>query len=389
MERHQHFMEQALALAQRGEGQTSPNPAVGCVIVKENEVVGNGYHRQAGAPHAEVEALRDAGELAQGATLYVTLEPCNHHGRTPPCTEAILQAGITQVFYATGDPNPQVAGGGHQRLIQAGIQIQQGPCTSEAQHLNRFFFHYSQTQQPYVVAKSAASLDGKIATHTGQSQWITGPDARQKAHTLRHQVDAILVGASTAIADDPRLTIRLGGNRTRTRADERGGGREGNEMQTTADEWGKLRIVLDSRGRVPLSAKLFQPDLPGQTLVATTQTMSDDHRESLAAQGVEVVILPPDDAGQVNIDALLHHLGQHQIMSLMVEGGSEVLGSFFTQKKVQEVWAFLAPMIIGGRDAPGPVGNMGFAELAQSCHLESTTLEAVGKDFLIRGFVRN
>ncbi|MCB0196709.1 MAG: bifunctional diaminohydroxyphosphoribosylaminopyrimidine deaminase/5-amino-6-(5-phosphoribosylamino)uracil reductase RibD [Anaerolineae bacterium] len=367
MEQHHTFMQRALALARQVEGYTSPNPVVGAVVVRGGQIVGEGYHRRAGAPHAEVEALHAAGQRAHGATLYVTLEPCNHYGRTPPCTEALIKAGIAQVFYATSDPNPLVAGSGHRRLVEAGLAVHQGPCTAEAQLLNRFFFHYIRTKQPYTVAKFAASLDGKIATHTGHSQWITGDAARQKGHTLRHRVDAILIGANTAIADNPRLTTRLPQPEVRH----------------------PLRIVLDSRGRVPPTATLFQPDLPGQTIVATTEAMPLYHQTHLKQQGIKILTLPATPVGQVDIEALLIALGRRHVTSLMVEGGSETLGTFFERGYVNEVWAFIAPMIIGGQGAPGPVGGTGFAALAQACRLQSPTVETVGCDFLLRGFVQS
>lgn len=378
MDQHQATMQRALALARQGEGYTSPNPAVGAVIVKDGRIVGEGYHHKAGAPHAEIEALRDAGDMARGATMYVTLEPCNHHGRTGPCTEAIIKAGIANVYYATGDANPLVAGSGHQRLAKAGINVVQGPCASEARQLNRFFFHYIQTDQPYVIAKFAASLDGKIATHSGHSQWITGGAARQKSHTLRHKVDAILVGAETAIADNPRLTTRIAPSPSDKLLSQ-------NPIPHEVRH--PLRVVLDSRGRVPLTANLFQPELPGKTLVATTSAMPADHRAKLNAQGVETVVLPANESGRVDVAALLSELGQRKIISMMVEGGSQVLGSFFERSLVNEVWAFLAPMVIGGTNAPSPVGGIGFGDLLKSCRLQSTTVENVGDDFLIRGYV--
>lgn len=362
---HHHFMQQALALARQAEGYTSPNPAVGAVIVKAGRVVGQGYHRRAGAPHAEVEALRAAGEAARGATMYVTLEPCNHHGRTPPCTQAIIEAGIAELFYAVGDPNPHIAGNGHRRLAEAGLTVHQGPCTAEAQHLNRFFFHYIRTGRPYVVAKFAASLDGKIATRTGHSQWITGPAARQKGHSLRQVIDAILIGAGTAIADDPQLTTRLPQAKIRH----------------------PLRVVLDSRGRVPLTARLFQAGLPSQTLVATTSAMPTARQHQLGQQGVGSLILPPTPAGRVDLQALLAELGQRQIISLLVEGGNQVLGAFFEAGLVNEVWAFVAPLIIGGQAAPGPVGGSGFNTLEQACRLQNLAVETVDRDLLIRGYV--
>jgi diaminohydroxyphosphoribosylaminopyrimidine deaminase/5-amino-6-(5-phosphoribosylamino)uracil reductase len=366
MEHHLSYMQRALALARQAEGYTSPNPAVGAVVVKDGQIVGEGYHRRAGAPHAEVEALEAAGEKARGATMYVTLEPCNHYGRTPPCTEAIIRAGIAELYYAAGDPNPRVAGNGAHRLAQANIRLHQGLCAAEARYLNRFFFHYICTGQPYVVAKFAASLDGKIATRAGQSQWITGREARQKGHHLRHVVDAILVGAGTVIADDPQLTTRLPQSQARH----------------------PLRLVLDSRGRVPLEARLFQADLPGRTLVVATPVMPSSRQVALQRQGVETLLLPASPTGQVDISALLAELGRRQVTSLLVEGGGQVLGAFFEARLVNEVWAFLAPLIIGGQEAPGPVGGSGFARLTEACHLQEVMLETIGQDILIRGLIK-
>ena len=365
MEKHATFMMRALALARQAEGWTSPNPAVGAVVVQAGQIVGEGYHRRAGAPHAEVEALQAAGEAARGATLYVTLEPCNHHGRTPPCTEVIISAGIGRVFYATADPNPHVAGRGHERLAAAGLTVQGGLCADKARHLNRFFFHYITTDRPYVVAKFAASLDGKTATRTGHSQWITGPAAREKGHTLRNIVDAILIGAGTAIADDPQLTTRL----------------------PQAEVRHPLRIVLDSRGRVPLDARLFRTDLPGQTVVATTAAMPPAHQAALKQREVETLTLPATPTSRVDLVALLEALGQRQITSLLVEGGGQTLGAFFEVGLVNEIWAFLAPLIIGGETAPGPVAGCGPATLAEAFRLQQAIVETVGQDFLIRGTI--
>ncbi len=365
MAEHQKFMKRALELAKMGEGFTSPNPAVGSVIVKNGRIVGEGYHHRAGEPHAEVEAIRDAGDQAKGATIYVTLEPCNHQGRTPPCTQAIIDAGISKVVYAVGDSNPLVDGSGHRRLLDAGLQVERGPFESEARHLNRFFFHHMATKRPYVIAKFASSLDGKIATYTGQSQWITGGAARKQGHQLRHVVDAILVGAGTAVADNPRLTTRLAQEKVSH----------------------PIRIVLDSTGRVPINSTLFDPTLPSKTIVATTSQMPSTHRTALEEKDVEVWELPTTEQGQVQIESLLDRLGENSIQSLLVEGGSEVLGTFFEEDRVQEVWAFVAPMIIGGQDAPEPVGGLGFASLAQASRLQSTSIAPVGDDFLIKGVI--
>ena len=363
---HKIFMSQALKLAELGLGYTSPNPAVGAVIVKNGRIIGSGYHQQVGAPHAEVEALRQAGSLARGGTMYVTLEPCNHYGRTPPCTEAIIQAGIQTVYYATPDPNPDVAGCGHQRLIDAGIAVHQGPLADEAYELNRFFMHYVAAKRPYLIAKFASSLDGKIATYTGDSQWITGTEARQKGHYLRHICDAILIGAGTAIADDPRLTTRLPTNKAPSHP---------------------IRILLDSRGRVPLSSHLFDQTLPGQTIVATTQQMEKAHRRILEIRGVETIELPCTNRNQVDLYTLMTELGQRKIMSVLVEGGGQVLASFFNAGLINEVWSFVAPLIIGGEGAPSPVRGQGVATLADAFYLQNHRIEQVGKDVLIRGFL--
>ncbi len=365
MDQHTFFMQRALELARQAEGFTSPNPAVGAVVVKDGIIAGEGYHTRAGTAHAEVEALHAAGDQAKGATLYVTLEPCNHHGRTPPCTEAIIQAGIAEVFYAVDDPNPRVAGQGARRLREADIRVQQGPCAEEVRHLNRFFFHFIRTGRPYLIAKFAVSLDGKIATRTGESQWITSTAARQAGHTLRHLVDAILIGAGTAIADNPQLTTRLSQERVSH----------------------PLRIVLDSRGRVPLESRLFQSDLPGRTLAAATEAMPQCHRYQLEHQNIEILILPATSAEHVDIPALLTELGQRQLTSLLVEGGGSVLGSCFELHLVNEVWAFLAPCIIGGTEAPGPVGGSGFTALKDICRLQNVTVQRLDSDLLVQGVI--
>jgi diaminohydroxyphosphoribosylaminopyrimidine deaminase / 5-amino-6-(5-phosphoribosylamino)uracil reductase len=359
------FMRRALTLAKRGLGHSSPNPAVGAVVVRGGLVIGEGYHRRAGSAHAEVEALQAAGHAARGATLYVTLEPCNHYGRTPPCTEAIINAGIREVVYAVADPNPHVSGQGHQRLAAASLTVRSGLCEAEARHLIRFFFHYAGSGRPYVIAKFGASLDGKIATRSGDSQWITGAAARETGHRLRHLVDAILVGAGTAVADDPHLTTRL----------------------PQPDVRHPLRILLDSGGRVPTTANLFKPELPGKTLVATTAAMPAAHHQALEGCQVSRLLLPATSGGEVDLAALLNELGRRQITSLLVEGGSQVLGAFFDAGLVNEVWAFIAPFVIGGVAAPGPVAGRGISSLSDAFHLQDVTLEPVGHDFLIKGLI--
>lgn len=357
------FMLRAIELAHRGVGSTRPNPPVGAVIVKDGEIVGEGYHSEAGGPHAETAALFDAGPRSAGGTLFVTLEPCNHHGRTPPCTEAIINAGIERVVYAAADPNPDVIGGGHERLEKAGIRVDSEFRTSAADELIRFFAHHARTGRPCVIAKYAASLDGRIATRTGESRWITGDEARLRVHELRGSVDAILVGAGTASTDDPRLTARVPG-------------RPGIDP---------LRVILDSEGRVPSGVRLYGPDLAGGTVVATTERMPFERRVDLTRRGVDIWTLDADVNGLVSIGALLDRLGTRGIQSLLVEGGARVLGSFFDERLVDEVWAFLAPTIIGGADAPACVGGIGPERLRDAMDLEEVVIERLGRDVLLRG----
>ncbi|MFH1906926.1 MAG: bifunctional diaminohydroxyphosphoribosylaminopyrimidine deaminase/5-amino-6-(5-phosphoribosylamino)uracil reductase RibD [Chloroflexota bacterium] len=364
---HITYMRRALALARQAEGRTSPNPIVGAIIVKDKCVVGEGYHHRAGEPHAEIEALRAAGDSARGGTLYVTLEPCAHHGRTPPCTDAIIAAGQAEVYYAIGDPNPRVNGKGQALLEAAGIIVHRGLCEGEARELNRPFFKHVTTGRPFVTAKFAMSLDGKIATRTGDSHWITNSLSRQRGHQLRNITDAILVGAGTVIADDPQLTTRLDSDDIRH----------------------PLRIVADSRGRVPLSAQLFDPALPGQTVVATTDATPPVHCAELSARGVEVWRLPPDSQGRVSLTALLDEIGRRGMLTLLVEGGSELLGAFFAERLVDRVWAFIAPVIIGGRDVPGPVGGTGVEQLSQAIRLGRIETEMLDGDVWIRADVES
>ncbi|MEA3345763.1 MAG: bifunctional diaminohydroxyphosphoribosylaminopyrimidine deaminase/5-amino-6-(5-phosphoribosylamino)uracil reductase RibD [Chloroflexota bacterium] len=358
------YMAQALELAARARGRTSPNPMVGAVLVKDGEVVGQGFHHQAGEPHAEILALRQAGEQAREATLYVNLEPCCHYGRTPPCTEALIRAGVAEVHMAMEDPNPLVHGRGRAALEAAGIRTFVGEHEAQARQLNETFIKYITTGRPFVTVKFAMSLDGKIATPTGESRWITGKAARRRVHELRDVSDAVCVGVNTVLADDPRLTTRLG----------------------KPDVRHPLRVILDSRGRAPLTNRVFDPTLPGETIVATTQAMPTHHRNALEAQGVEVWALPSDGQGRVDLAALLDRLGEREVISLLVEGGGTVLASLFQEELVDKVLAFVAPIIIGGRDAPTPVKGTGVFHLKDAIRLERVSVERAGEDVLIVGY---
>ncbi|MFZ0052987.1 MAG: bifunctional diaminohydroxyphosphoribosylaminopyrimidine deaminase/5-amino-6-(5-phosphoribosylamino)uracil reductase RibD [Desulfobaccales bacterium] len=359
-------MKLALRLAAKGAGWVSPNPMVGAVVVKEGRVVGRGFHRRAGAAHAEVAALRQAGETARGADLYVTLEPCNHQGRTPPCTEAILAAGLGRVIIATLDPNPQVPGAGAQFLQSRGLTVEVGLLAKEARRLNQAWFHWLESGRPWVIAKAACSLDGKIATAGGQSQWLTGEPARAFAHRLRHQVDAILVGIETVLNDDPQLTTRLP--------------RRGHDP---------IRIVLDSTLRIPLASRVLHLESPAPTWVACTTAAPAGKIRALKKLGAEVLILPGQsrDSGRVPLPYLMRLLGRQQVQSLLVEGGAEVLGAFFEQKLVNQFFFFFAPKFLGGRRAPGVLGGEGIVQLPDAPQARELVIRRVGADLLIKGYL--
>lgn len=360
---HAQMMQRALDLARLAEGRTSPNPMVGAVLVKEECIVGEGFHQNAGAPHAEIEALRAAGEAARGATLYVNLEPCAHHGRTPPCTQALIKAGVTKVYYAIGDPNPLVNGKGRAQLETAGIEVHEGLLEERAFQLNLPFFKYIAQGRAFVTAKIAMSLDGKIATYSGESRWISNESSRRRGHELRDISDVIIVGAGTALADDPQLTTRL----------------------DRPDVHHPLRIVADSRGRVPRSAQLFDPSLPGNTILATTAAANPIHCRKLEEIGVDVWSLPPDSHGRVSLPALLDKLGQLGLLTLLVEGGSELLGAFFSGGLVDRLSIFVAPLIIGGQEAPTSIGGPGVEKLENALRLTNLEVEALDGDLCIRG----
>jgi len=358
-------MESALSLARLAVGYTSPNPAVGAVVVKDGLVVGMGYTRPAGMAHAEVMALRQAGDRARRATMYVTLEPCAHFGRTPPCTEAIIEAGISEVHVALIDPNPLVCGRGVNRLNEKDIKTHVGMCQQEAYDINEAYIKQITTGLPFVVAKFAMSLDGKIATKTGDSKWITGEETRKYAHGLRYAVDAIMVGINTVLADDPRLTARGCGGR----------GGIGKKQP--------LRLVVDSRGRVPLTARIFEG--PGEAMVAVASPFDPAKKDKLVKAGAEIVELPARD-GAVDVLELLRLLGSREIVSVLVEGGGKLLGSLFDQKAVDKVLAFISPIIIGGRQAAYVEGN-GVENITGALRLNRVEIKSFGDDILVGGYV--
>ena len=358
------YMELALELARKALGRTSPNPMVGAVVVKDGRIVGKGYHARAGTPHAEIHALREAGEDASGATLYVTLEPCCHHGRTGPCTEAVIQAGIKKVVMAMADPNPLVAGKGAQKLRASDIEVSCGVLEAEARRLNEVFIKYISTGLPYVVLKTAMTLDGKIATAGGESKWITGPRAREQVHQLRDRYDAILVGIGTVLADDPSLTARLPD-------------REGRDP---------VRVILDSRAATPPGAKILTQNSEAQTIIVTTGEAPQGNVEQLENAGAVVLKMSGNSAG-IALPDLLRELAKREITSVLVEGGARVNGSFVRDKLVDKVFWYIAPKIIGGSKAPCPVGGPGIELLKDALQVENIEVHKLGNDICIEGYV--
>lgn len=362
------YMDEALQLGASALGRTAPNPAVGAVVVNNTRIVGRGWTQPAGQAHAEIEALREAGEKARDASLYVTLEPCCHYGRTPPCVDAIIRAGINHCVVAVHDASFAVAGKGIARLQEAGINVEVGLREAEAIELHAGFFTRVRLGRPLVRAKYAMSLDGRIATQTGNSKWITGLIARRYAHVLRDQADAIVVGSGTVRSDNPSLTTRLP------------------EEFTGADGvHHPLRIVLDGRGTTSPSARVYCEDLPGHTLVATTRLAPRGWLDDLAGQGVDHLVCGEGPA--VDIERLLQILGQRGMNEVLLEGGGRILGAFFDAGLVDRVAAFIAPVVIGGSTAPGPVGGTGVERVAEAWRIEKLRTRVLGNDLLMEGTV--
>ncbi len=360
----ERLMARALELAERGRGLTSPNPMVGAVVVAPSgEVVGEGAHLVAGGAHAEIEALAQAGERARGATLYLTLEPCAHHGRTPPCAPAVVEAGIARVVAALGDPNPLVSGRGFDVLRRAGLEVVQGVLAEAAARVNRVFLTAMTERRPHVTLKVAMTLDGKIADAAGGSRWITGEAARAYGHRLRSESDAVVVGVTTVLRDDPELSVRL----------ERPWPRE------------PYRVVLDTGGRTPIAARLLRAGAPHRTLIAVGAEAPAERLDRLAAGGVTVLRCPTRD-GRVDPGALLRELYAREVRGVLVEGGGEVHAAFLEAGLVDRVAVFIAPLLVGGRNAPTAVGGAG-RELKSAVRLGALDVTRLGNDLLLEGDV--
>ena len=351
-------------MARLAIGSTSPNPAVGAVIARDGVIIGEGYTQPPGSAHAEVVALEQAGERSRGATMYVTLEPCCHFGRTPPCARAIIEGGIAEVHIATLDPNPLVSGRGKAVLDDAGIKTRLGEREEEARGLNEAYIKFITTGVPFVTVKFAVSLDGKISTATGDSRWISGEESREYVHRLRRAADAIMVGVNTILADDPMLTAR--------------DGLEGGKRKNP------IRVIVDSKARTPPTARVLKE--PGVTIVAITAIAPSVQEKRLREAGAEVLELPLR-AGLVDLEELLAELGRREITSVLVEGGGTLLGSFFDQGLVDKVVAFIAPVIIGGTEARLAVGGGGAQRIAQALRLSRVRVERVGDDVMITGYL--
>ena len=356
-------MQRALDLARRALGTTSPNPAVGAVVVKDGAVLGEGYTRPPGGPHAEAVALADAGEAARGATVYVSLEPCSHHGRTPPCAEALIAAGVSKVVYPIDDPDGKVSGRGRAMLEAAGIAVEVGDGAEEASRLLEAYIKHRRTGLPFVVIKYAATLDGRIGATSGDSRWVSGPETLRWAHEQRQYLDAMLIGSSTIVVDDSQLTARPGG---------------------VLAEHQPLRVVVDSTGRVPVTAKVLQG--PSNTLIATTERSGQDWRRAMEAADAEVLVVPAGGDGRVALRSLFEELGRRGIVLMLCEGGGVLHGSLFDQRLVDKITVVIAPMIVGSANAPAAVAGIGAAFMRDAVRFRDLTVERLGEDILVTGY---
>jgi len=358
------FMKTALELAENGWGYTSPNPMVGAVVVKDGKIVGRGWHEFAGGPHAEVNAINDAGESAKGADLYVTLEPCNHYGRTPPCTLKIIESGIARVIVAMNDPNPDVKGGGNEYLRSKGVDVITGVCEKEALVLNEAFVKYVRTKEPFVTVKCAATLDGRIATRTGDSQWVSGEQSRAFVHELRHRSDGIMVGIGTVLSDNPSLTTRI------------------------KDRKGKdpVRIILDTRLSIPENAKVLHLESEADTIVISSEDTDAEKRKRLSDKGARVISAPLKH-GRINLKLLMGSLGNIGITSLLIEGGSRVIASALQSRIVDKIMFFYAPKILGGDDGFPICRGPGPELMRQSIPIRDMNIFRFGEDVMMEGYV--
>ena len=352
-------MRRALTLARRGEGRVHPNPLVGAVLVRRGRVLAEGAHERFGGPHAEVQALKKIKKVPAGARLYLTLEPCDHFGKTPPCTRFLIAHGLRRVVVAMKDPNPRVAGRGIRALRRNGVSVTVGVLEKEARELNRHYTHWMRARRPYVTVKVGQSLDGKIATSGGESRWITGEPARRRAHEVRRSADAILVGVNTVLKDDPLLTVRLPGQKSQP-----------------------VKVVLDADLKTPPGAAIFTPKSPGRVWIFTSRRTGRIRRRG------ELIAVGEKKRGYLDWRAVLRELGKRGITHLVIEGGGEVIGSAFSAGIVDEAYFFTAPIVIGGKDAVSSVGGGGISKLKHATRFKRWSVEKVGEDLLFHGVRR-
>lgn len=371
MEQGENYMRYALELAKKGIGYVNPNPLVGAVLVKENQIIGEGYHKKFGGLHAEREAFQNTKKSANGATLYVTLEPCCHYGKTPPCTDVIIESGVSKVVIGCSDPNPKVAGKGIEQLKKHGIQVQVGVLRKECEELNRIFFHYIKTKTPYVLMKYAMTLDGKIATVIGESKWITGEKAREQVQRTRHQYSAIMVGIGTVIKDDPSLTCRIPNGKN------------------------PIRIICDTNLKIPLHSKVVQTAKEVETWIATCKQERNREKEMVLKEaGCTLISFSPkkqEKEGEnkmgIPLKELMEELGERGVDSVLLEGGAELNASALKEGIVNRVQAYIAPTLFGGKEGKTPIGGMGVFQVEQGIHLKEVTIKKIGRDYVIEGEV--
>ncbi|HWO76723.1 MAG TPA: bifunctional diaminohydroxyphosphoribosylaminopyrimidine deaminase/5-amino-6-(5-phosphoribosylamino)uracil reductase RibD [Bacillus sp. (in: firmicutes)] len=359
MTNHEFYMRLALENAQAMKGQTDPNPLVGAVIVNDNRIVGIGVHLKAGEPHAEIHAIRMAGEKTKGATIYVTLEPCSHHGRTGPCAVAIVEAGIRKVVIATLDPNPVVSGNGVKILKDAGIEVVIGVCEEESRRMNEVFNKFIVEKKPFVTLKAGSTLDGKIASYTGSSRWITSEDARYDVHLLRSQNMAILVGINTVLKDNPELTSRIPNGRN------------------------PIRVVMDSSLKIPMDTNIVQ-DNEAETWIFTTEKHDKEKRKQLEDKGIQIFVT--SGINHVNPSDVIHRLGEKLVSSVLIEGGGSIHAAFLEQHLVDKAVIYIAPKLIGGKNAPTFIEGQGIMDMSDAIELSDVTIEPIGKDYKWVGY---
>jgi diaminohydroxyphosphoribosylaminopyrimidine deaminase/5-amino-6-(5-phosphoribosylamino)uracil reductase len=354
-----------MELAKKALGRTSPNPIVGAVIVKDGRIVGQGFHKKAGAAHAEVNALKEAGEQARGAQIYVTLEPCCHYGRTPPCTEALIKAGIQKAVIAMLDPNPLVAGKGKEKLENAGMSVQVGVLEKEARSMNEFYIKFIEQKRPFVALKTAMTLDGKIASYTGDSRWISGEKSRRYVHQLRNIYDGVMVGIGTVLADDPSLNTRLGKQGQRDPA----------------------RIIVDRDLRLPLESKIALSSKGQTTYIICAEGQDQKRIRDLEQLGVKIIECR-DSESDLSLTTAMRELAQRGIISILLEGGAALNASMLEQKLVDKVHWFIAPKIMGGKDAFSPVAGIGAASVRQALNIKNMEIQQMDEDVMITGYLR-